>query len=180
MSELSPITPQNTNLLHANKFLLAFSRLPNVQYFCQSLPLPGLSMGEGLQATPFVDLYVPGDKLLYDMLAITFLVDEDLKSWMEIHDWMRAMTYPTEFAEYARLNRLNPPHTSKVKPQYSDAALVILDSSQNSNYRVTFKNCYPTSLSAIQFSTTGQGPLETMTADATFRYDYYNIESTHN
>lgn len=180
MSDLVPTTPVNTNLLHSNKFILSFSRLPNMQYFCQGVPLPGVSMGEGIRATPFVDLYVPGDKLIYDMLAITFMVDEDLKSWIEVHDWMRGMTFPTDFIEYARLGKMVPNSAqTQLKPQYSDASLVILDSNQNSNYRVKFRNCFPTSLSAIQFSTTGMGPGETMTADATFRYDYYDIESTH-
>ena len=178
MSELIPVTPTNTNLLHANKFALSFVRIPNTQYFCQGIPLPGLSMGEAIRSTQFIDLYSPGDKLLYDALAITFLVDEDLKSWIEIHDWMRAMTFPTDFIEYARLGKQAGPAANKIMPQFSDAALVILDSNQNSTYRVQFRNCYPTSLSAIQFSSTGQGPGEAMTADATFRFDYYDIVAT--
>jgi hypothetical protein len=177
MSE-TPLVPTNTNLLHSNKFILSFARIPNVQYFTQGIPLPGISMGEGIRQTPFIDLFVPGDKLQYDALAITFLVDEDLKSWLEIHDWMRAMTFPVEFAEYARLGTMTPAHAKKIMPQYSDAALVILDSNQNSNFRVKFVNCFPTSLSSIQFSSTG-GPAEVMTADATFRFDYYNVTLTH-
>jgi hypothetical protein len=177
MSEIIPSTPVNTNLFHANKFALSFATLPNVQYFCQGIPLPGVSMGEGLFPTPYVDLYVPGDKIQYDSLAITFLVDEELRSWIEVHNWIRGMTYPVELVEYSRLKQ-RAPNVSQVTPQFSDASLVILDSNQNSLYRVDFKNCFPTSLSAIQFSTTGQGPGDVMTADATFRFDYYNIVST--
>ena len=178
MSEITPLTPVNPNLLHPNKYILSFVRIPNVQYFCQTIPLPGVSCGEAIRNTPFIDLFCPGDKLLYDALSITFMVDEDLKTWLEIHDWIRAMTFPTNFKEYASLGKLAGPASQKPMPQYSDAQLVILDSNQNSTYRVSFKNCFPTSLSAVLFSSSGQGPTETLTADATFRFDYYDITPT--
>ena len=41
--------PTNTNVLQQNKFLLTFTRIPNVQYFCQVVALPGLTLGEALQ-----------------------------------------------------------------------------------------------------------------------------------
>jgi len=63
--------------------------------------------------TPFVDLFVPGEKAIYDMLNVTFLIDEEMKSWIEIHDWIRAMTFPTEYEEYQRLGQLNKNVRSK-------------------------------------------------------------------
>ena len=91
--------PANPNYLHPNKFQLNFGRASNVQYFCQSVSVPGISMSEVLQTTPFVDLYRPGEKAIYDLLNVTFIVDEQLKAWLEIHDWIRAMTFPTNFKE---------------------------------------------------------------------------------
>ena len=41
--------------------------------------------------------------LIYDALNITFMVDEGMLAWLEIHDWLRAMTFPTEFEEYQKL-----------------------------------------------------------------------------
>ena len=123
--------PSNPNFLQPNKFQLNFARSPNVQYFCQSLSVPGISMSEVPQMTPFVDIYVPGEKAIYDLLNITFLVDEELKSWVEIHDWIRAMTFPKEFAEYGKLDRLNKytTHMQTKTPQYSDATVTLLSSS---------------------------------------------------
>jgi 2-C-methyl-D-erythritol 4-phosphate cytidylyltransferase len=98
-------TPQNPNPLHPNKFQLTFSRAPHIQYFCQSVSVPGISLSEVPRQTPFVDLYSPGEKAIYDVFNITFMVDEYLSGWLEIHDWIRAMTFPEKFEEYLHLQK---------------------------------------------------------------------------
>lgn len=170
--------PTNPNLLHPNKFQLNFSRCPNLQYFCQSVSVPGISLSEVPQTTPFVDLYVPGEKAIYDLLTVTFYVDEDLNSWKEIHDWIRAMTFPKEFEEYRNLGNLNA-YTRQVKaqrPQYSDATVTLLSSSNNSNLQFKFYDVFPTTVSTFVMSST-DSPDTIITADATFRYSYYDINS---
>ena len=169
--------PSNPNFLQPNKFQLNFARSPNVQYFCQSLSVPGISMSEVPQMTPFVDIYVPGEKAIYDLLNITFLVDEELKSWVEIHDWIRAMTFPKEFAEYGKLDRLNKytTHVQTKTPQYSDATVTLLSSSNTPYYKFKFYGVFPTTLSTFVMSAT-DSPDTVVTADATFRYMYYDIE----
>ena len=169
--------PSNPNFLQPNKFQLNFARSPNVQYFCQSLSVPGISMSEVPQTTPFVDIYVPGEKAIYDLLNITFLVDEELKSWIEIHDWIRAMTFPKEYEEYQKLGRLNK-YTTQIQtktPQYSDATVTLLSSSNTPYYKFKFYGVFPTTLSTFVMSAT-DSPDSLVTADATFRYTYYDIE----
>ena len=79
--------PQNTNLLQPTKFLLTFDRLESVPYFCQTVNIPSISLGEVTRPTPFLDLYSPGTKLIYDPFDVTFLVDEELASWKNMYDW---------------------------------------------------------------------------------------------
>jgi len=165
--------PQNTNPLVPNKFQVNFTRLPNTTYFCQSASLPGLSIGEAIRNTPSVDLYSPGDKLIYDLLTFTFIIDEDLNSWTEIHDWMRATTFPTDFSEYKKLPNLNK-FANKPQPQFSDATMTILTSSFNTNYNIRFYDCFPISLSSIVFSST-DSPENTLTSDVSFRFSYFDI-----
>lgn len=174
MSILSNL-PTNPNLLHANKFTLSFSRLKNMEYFCQGVSLPGISMGEVPKPTPFIDLYSPGEKLIYDLLNVTFFIDEELQSWKEIHDWIRAMTFPTEFEEYVRLPRLNKNIPNIDMPQFSDASLTLYSSSNKPYFRFKFYDCFPITLSSIIFSTS-DSPDNPITADATFRFAYYNID----
>jgi hypothetical protein len=165
--------PRNTNSLVANKFQVNFTRLPNMTYFCQSVSLPGLSVGEVPRNTPFIDLYSPGEKLVYDLLSFTFVVDEDLGSWREIHDWMRAMTFPVDFSEYRDLPKLNR-FANKPQPQFSDATMTILTSSFNTNYNIRLYDCFPISLSSVLFSST-DSPENIITADVSFRFSYFDI-----
>ena len=172
--------PNNPNFLQPNKFIINFSRAPSIQYFCQSVSVPGISLSEVPQNTPFVDVYLPGEKAIYDLLNITFLIDEELKGWIEIHDWIRALTFPKEFEEYQKLGTLNTftARSSVKKPQYSDASVVILSSSNTPYYRFTFRDLFPVSISTFVMSATDD-PSNTVSADATFRYSYYDIEKLY-
>jgi hypothetical protein len=167
--------PSNPNFLQPNKFILTFSRLPNIQYFCQTVTVPGISMSEIPQFTPFVDAYLPGEKAIYDLLNITFMIDENITSWKEVHDWIRAMTFPENFEEYKNLTNLNPNRSQRLKPQYSDAKIVLLSSSNNPKIEFNFYDVFPTSLSTIIMSAQ-ETPDSVITADATFRYTYYDIK----
>ena len=167
--------PANPNLLHPNKFRLTFSRLPDMQFFCQSVIVPGVSMSEVQRNTPFVDTYLPGDKLIYDLLSVTFLIDEEIQSWKNIHDWVRGMTFPTDFQEYRNL--ANPPRglvAVPERPQYSQAQLTLLTSANNPRYSFNFVDVFPISLSSIMLSTESS-PNEVLTADAVFRFSWYDI-----
>jgi len=171
--------PTNIDLLQSTKFRLNFDRLPGLQYFCISANLPGISLTEIPKPTPFVELFVPGDKLIYDTLNFTFLVDEDLRSWTEIHDWMRGITFPFSFEEYFDLQRQGLQQRITVPSvnnnQYSTGSLTIFTNKNNPNFRVKFVDMFPTSLSTIVFNT-GDSAENIITADATFRFTYYNYE----
>jgi len=169
--------PANPNYLHPNKFQLNFSRVPNLQYFCQSITIPGISLSEVVRNTPLVDLYSPGEKAVYDILNITFLVDEELKSWLEIHDWIRAMTKVTSFEEYEKLKFLNPNANARgdLMPQFSDAKVTLLSSANNPLHTFTFYDMFPTSVSTFVVSASDT-PDSIITADATFRYSYFDVD----
>ena len=172
--------PNNPNPLQPNKFLLTFGRVPNMQYFCQNVTVPGLSLSEAVITNPFVDIYSPGEKAIYDLLNVTFIIDEELKGWLEIHDWIRAMTFPVEFREYRNLSKLNKYQSTKNDinnkfPQFSDASLSLFSSSNKEYYRFKFHEVFPTTLSTFIMNSQ-DGPDNILTADATFRYSYYDVE----
>lgn len=167
--------PTNVNPLQPNKFQLNFSRTPTMQFFCQAISVPGISLSEIPRNTPFVDLYSPGEKAIYDVLNVTFVVDEELKSWLEIHNWIRALTFPKDFQEYRDLERMSKYVGNTQRPQYSDASLTFLSSSYTPTWRFKFFDCFPTSISAFVLSAQ-EGPENIITADATFRFAYYDVE----
>ena len=172
--------PSNRDILQSTKFKVNFTRLPGLTFFCQTVNLPGVSLTEVMRNTPFVDLYVPGEKLIYDTLNFTMLIDEDMRDWMAIHDWLRAMTFPTEFEEYANMDKnfkdvVSRGRMGKLPPQYSDCSVTIYTNKNNPNIRVMYKDVFPTSLGGIQFSALDSAE-NIMTADVTCRFSYYNVE----
>lgn len=167
--------PENVNFLHSNKFQLQFSRLPNTQFFCQDIKVPGISVGEYARVNPFVELYSPGDKAVYETLEVTFLVDEEMESWLEIHNWIRAMSFPTEFEEYVNLQTISGPRVREGFYQFSDATVTLLDSDNNPKMTFNFIDVFPRSLSPLSLSTK-YSPDNVVTATADFRFSYYNIK----
>lgn len=171
--------PPNTNLLQSTKYRVTFDRLPGATYFCQAANVPGVSLTEIPRQTPFIDLYAPGEKMIYDTFNITFLIDEDMRAWTEIHDWIRGMTFPTDFQEYMNLDRqANIPYVrgrAKNKPQYSSGIMTVYSNKNNPSFRIKFVDLFPTSLSSVLFS--GQDSADNIAmADATFRFSYYEYE----
>ena len=169
--------PSNPNMLQGNKFQLNFSRAPNLQYFSQTITLPGISTSEIPVQNPFVELYAPGEKAIYDTLNITFLVDAEMTGWLEVHDWLRGLTFPTNYGEYRNLSQQNKFTTTadSKTPQYADASVTILSASNKPYFKFTFFDLFPISIGGFMLSSTDT-PETIITSDATFRFTYYDIE----
>lgn len=159
-------SPENTNPLQPTKFLLTFNRISTTQYFCQTVNLPGVSLGEVNRPTPFLDMYSPGTKLSYDPLEMEFIVDEDLQAWKNIYDWFLSMADPDGFESRDGSRELQ---TNK---HFSDATLTILSALNNPIIRIQYINVFPLSIGDIQFDTTKSAD-SIVTARATFRYQSY-------
>jgi len=166
------ITPQNTNYLQASKFILTFDRIPTVQYFCQKVNLPGVSMGKAEISTPVLDLYAPGIKLSYNELDITFTIDEELQSWIEMYKWFMSMASPNS----SDRNKLSAQQSTRAYGQqsYSNATLTLLTALNNPLIRVTFYNAFPVTLSDLNFDTELSAD-NILTATSSFNYDYFEF-----
>ena len=168
--------PQNTNYLQPSKFLLTFDRLGDVQYFCQTINIPGVNLGQAPFNTPMLDVFVPDRKIIYNPLSIHFTIDESLNGWQQLHAWFRSIASPTSFDERNRLTSLqNANKTSSSLNSYSDATLTILSALNNPILRVKFYNVFPITLSDILFDTT-QSADDIITADCVFTFDYFDFE----
>lgn len=161
--------PENTSFLQSTKFTFVIPDLPFAKYFCQTVNLPGVSTSAASFETPFSKVNLHGDKLVYDPLTITFLVDEDLRVWEETYDWLKSLTFPHEFGEYNRRG------VKKVEQKYYDGALTITNNANRDNIRILYSRVHPLSLSGIQFSTMENAD-NIITAAVTFSYDTFVIE----
>jgi hypothetical protein len=169
MSSESPLTriPINTSFLQPTKFGFTFPTLPFLRYFCQSVIIPGVSTSPVRVSSPFVDTYRHGDKLVFDQLTVTALIDEDLRLWEETYNWIVGLTKPDRFPQYIRSK-------DKKAQLYHDGVLTINTNANLPNIRITFTDCHPISLSPIQFATTETADT-LLTSDIVFRYDQMEI-----
>lgn len=167
-------TPQNTNYLQPTKFLLTFDRIGSVSYFCQSVNIPGVNLGQAPLQTPMLDIFAPGNKITYNPLSIRFNVDEEMSSWRALHDWYRSIASPESYVERKRLTDLQNQYKEQKLKSYSDATLTVLSALNNPIVRVQYINVFPITLSDIIFDTT-QSADNIITADAVFMFDYFNF-----
>ena len=183
--------PENLNLLSPVAFRFNIKDVPNVSFFCQTAQIPGVSLGEAAMQTPLATLYKAGD-VTYDPLAIRFIVDEDMKNYFEIYEWIKGLGHPTDFQEYRdfRSGSSTLPRTTgfgatqtstdtftDTSQRKSDATLTVLTNKLNGNIQVNFKDCFPISLSAIDFDLTN-ADISSIVIDTTFRYTHFDIVTT--
>lgn len=163
--------PKSLNFLSPLNFNFRLKRAPNLNFFIQKVNLPAISFPSAAETNPFVNIPIAGDHLQYGDLSVTFKVDEDLNNYLEMHNWIRALTFPDNFDEYKAISK-NPEYTGTGLT--SDITLIIANSVKIPNYEVNFRNAYPTSLSALSFQTT-DSTVEFITATVTFKYTMYDI-----
>jgi hypothetical protein len=147
-----------------------------VSFFCQSANIPDLSLGAVIRPTPMRDFNTFGDNLEIGTLEITFLVDEDLSNYTEIQTWMRDLTSPEYFTGYNATLVNTAEGLGVFGGLISDATLHILTNAMNTNKNIIFKECFPTSLGALDF-TTQDTEIAVITASCSFNIADFTIES---
>ena len=134
----------------------------------------------------------PGDKVTYQDLAISFLVDENLNNYKEIHDWIIGLGFTTESYTIFRLYRdtgtdrfpgstsgatvPNNEYSSTLADggTYSDATLTILNSKNIAVTEIRFHNIFPTSLGALSYDVQASD-VNYLQSNVDFSYMYYEI-----
>ena len=162
----------NFNYLQPTSFKLVIDRTnyPNLEFFCQDFTHAGVIMNTAdlgykkIAAIPFI-----GDKLTYNEMLANIILDEDMKSYTEMHNWMKRnldqdMTTPVDRYKAA----------TESPPAMSDITLSILSSHNNAVVRIKYRDCIPTALTDIQFQSTGGGT-EFITFGASFRFTYFDV-----
>ena len=159
--------PDNLNLLQTVAFETNFTRIPNSSYFCQRVSIPGMVVGSAIQTTSFSDVPVEGDKLTFDQLNISFLVDEDLQNYQELYSWLVSISFPDNFTQFTSLK--NVPNNTATDGLSSDVSVIVHTNKANPNYRITFKDVFPISLGSIDFDATVSS-LEPIVVEASFLF----------
>lgn len=153
-------------------FELQIERLPSTTFFSTSVQIPGVSVNAIPFPTPFTDLKIHGDKMIFQPLIVNFQVNEDLSNWYELFKWIVSYAHPTEFGEYKDSVSLQQLYNSK----RSQATLLIKNNKYNASKEFVFEDLIPIDLSEI-FLDTQQSDVEKVSATATFEYTNYYLRS---
>ena len=189
---INALARQPTELDYADptKFKFSITKLPKVEFFTTAANLPGINLGESIFPTPFKQVPVMGDDLTFDNLEITFLVDEKLENYREIHQWLVGIGFPkarTQFSSFRKDESqtfptvesvkgdvTNPGTPSGIQAMFGDATLTIMTSKNNPVVEVRFSDLYPVALSGLSFNQQ-EGDVTYLTATATFTYKLYEM-----
>ena len=195
MTVTSTYTRQPTKFDYASptQFKFQLTKLPKVEYFCTAANIPGISIPSPSQPTPLADIPLPGDTISFDDLSVTFLVDENLENYREIHGWMYGIGFPisrTQFGDLVDAGKDRFPtigkdslktDPGKVKygakplgPIFSDATLNVLTSKNNANIEVRFSDVFPTALSGLDFNQQADD-INYLSATVTFKYKVFEF-----
>ena len=185
--------PTKFDYASPTQFKFQLTKLPKVEYFTTACNIPGISLSTALQPTPLKDIPLPGDTVEFNDLEITFLVDENLENYREIHGWMYGIGFPKDRKQYGALVSANKdrfPTTGKdsqthdagkvkygampIGPIFSDATLNVLTSKNTANIEVRFSDVFPTALSGLNFDQQADD-VNYLSATVTFKYKIYEF-----
>ena len=168
---------KNRNFLSPTGFQFNLARAPKVDIFSNSARIPGITLGEINVGNYLKSVPVPGDQVQFEDLTLSFLVDESLENYLEIHNWIYGLGYPKSVDQFKQivLDR-NTGDIDNLK-QFSDGTLSILNSNFNPMAYVRFTDMFPISLSTLEF-TAQENDYTYFTATVTFKYLLYEILDT--
>ena len=183
--------PSKSDYASPIQFRFKCTKLPLVEFFVQSANIPGINLGSATQTNPLYDIPLPGDKITYSALDMSFLVDENLNNYKEIHDWILGLGFPNKNEQFANLQAAGSdrfpgstagptvPGVQTPAPLseggiYSDAILTVLNSKNIAKTEIRFQNVYPTSLGSLNYDVR-QTDVDYLSASVSFNYMNYDI-----
>ena len=137
------------------------------------------------------DIPLPGDKITYSSLDMSFIVDENLNNYKEIHDWILGLGFPSNHTQFQNLqtdgsdrfpgSTRSTAATGTSTPQplneggiYSDAILTVLNSKNIAKTEIRFQNVYPTNLGSLNYDVR-LTDVDYLSASISFNYMNYDI-----
>ena len=185
--------PTKFDYASPTQFKFQLLKLPKVEYFCTSVNIPGVTLSNVDIATPLKSIPVPGTILNYGDLEMSFLVDENLENYREIHGWLTGLGFPRDHNQAKTLvdaakDRFPTGGKSDaitdagkvtgspmpLGPVFSDATLNVLTSKNTANIEVRFSDMFPVSLSALNFNQQA-ADVDYLSASVTMKYKIYEF-----
>lgn len=158
--------PKDSDFIDISKsvqsnYYCVFSKIPSLIYHIQAFSLPSTTTRKITIPRPMTtDYYAAGHTADYDELSVTFIADENYKTYFECLKWLRS---------------------NERKSQFNDTvaamSLMILNNAKEPIIRIDFKDIIPTYISGLQFNIQNA---DVVTWDANFTTYSYNVRYLDN
>lgn len=158
--------PKNRNFLAPVGFKMELDLFVGVDFFCQRANIPDITLPYTEVPTRFRSFPIASaGGIQTGDLNLTFIIDEELKNYMTIQNWIKK-------------NGLYEEHSNS-EAEYSGGRLEITTSNFNIAAYVSYENLFPVSLSDVRFDVSDTD-VEYFTAEATFKYTSFEIRNKRN
>ena len=174
----------------SNQFKVFIPIFPITEWFVVRANIPSVNLGVADQYTPFVQVQVAGDHITYGDFSITFIVDENLKNYMEMYNWMKNIGFPFSHEQFNKLER--PDYQDRSGGQvynaesdtyskandrdlYTDIVLQIMTSKNNLVAQCEIYEAFPTTIGAIEYSQQ-ETDMTYATCEVGFAYSWFDVK----
>jgi len=149
------------NNLTPDKFLMRVSVLPNLSFRIKQTQIPGLSVAVPQIGNRASQRFKPtAYNVELSPLNVTFVVDEELRNWMEAFNWFKLCTKSDDLFEDGIL---------------AEISILVLDSDLKEVLELQLQDCVPVSLSDINLAVDDEST--TLLATVTIDYSTYKIKT---
>ncbi len=151
-------TPSTYNHLDNVKFKFQIHRLPNVNYWVQSLTLPAIQQEQSVMPGMRRDAPIPGQKIEFENLIINFIVDQNLANYYEVYEWFQRIQTADTVAEMV-----------------SDCSIHFLDGNNNVQRTVDVVGAYPLVMTELSLNS-DDSDVVPVAVSVTFTYQYFKFK----
>lgn len=140
-----------------SNYKLEIPKFKEVNYFIQNTSLPSVNMSGVDSAYQANQIQIPSNRIDYDPLSITFIVDEDLANYLTIFRWMQDISRKESAFDLT-----------------TDIVLHFLNTNKQIIRTATFYNGFPMTLGELSYDTSVADTTPLM-CNAMFKYQYFEI-----
>ena len=159
---MATISSNSFNLSKIENAVFTIYDEEETSFFITTFNIPGLSIGTIPTPNPFKEHQEPGNKLTFEELQLSVIVDEEFQAWKNMNDWIREGSNGFTFSSQSITRRA--------------ADIILLTNNMNPKYKVSFKNVFPINIGSIEFDVQQAEPVPP-TFSATLQYESYTFST---
>lgn len=122
----------------------------------------------------FSPIPLHGDSIEFGELVVRFKIDEDLRNYAEMFDWLMGSGYPESWKQHGDLDA-HDKNGNMGYGKYSDITLNMQTNLTNYNFNFTFIDALPVGIGPVDFQY-NVGDITYNDATMTFKYQRFVIE----